>query len=174
MIATILGDSVGVPGPQGPAGAQGLQGDPADVIYAEGVVRIATSASDTDAQRGAKLLDAYAAATTLTPGGNALSAANRAGVLIPPGRYDLGAGQTSGPNAGHGLMLAVEFVDLIGLDMENTIIASVIATMNCGTVEQTADDVRIRNLTIQNNNSTYSLNNDGTDPWPTSQLPLRR
>jgi hypothetical protein len=99
-----------------------------------------------DIENAANLRAAYAAATALTPGGNALSATNRATVFVLPGRYDFGTGDGSN----HGLVLDEEFVDLVGLSSvaEDNVLTSQIATASRGTVEQTADNVRIANLTL--------------------------
>ncbi len=48
---------------------------------------IFVAAGTTDTERGTNLLAAYAAARLLTPGGNPLSASNRASVILPPGNY---------------------------------------------------------------------------------------
>ena len=45
----------------------------------------------TDVLRGANMKVAYTASKSLTPGGNALSATNRAALIVPAGRYDFGA-----------------------------------------------------------------------------------
>lgn len=58
----------------------------------------------TDAENGTAFEAAYAAATQLTPGGNALSSTNRAAVIIPPGQYNLAD-----------FALDAEFVDLIAM-----------------------------------------------------------
>ncbi len=109
----------------------------------------------TDAANGQSLRDAYADAATLTPGGNALSASNRVALLIPPGTYALGT---------TGLTLNTEFVDLIGLGKaEETIITSVSNTATgLGTIIQTVDDVRFKNIQIQNTALTY-VSGDDTD-----------
>ena len=103
----------------------------------------------TEAANGDSLRDAYADAITQTPGGNPLSAINRFALLIPPGTYALG---------GSGLDVNTEFVDLIGLGKpEETIISSASNTnTGVGTIFQTADDVRYKNLTIQNNAITFT------------------
>lgn len=92
---------------------------------------------------GTALLAAYAAAKVLTPNGAALSATNRACVILPPAKYDLGV---------TGLVLDTEFVDLIGL-CTNRSLQYITNSPNWetgdkGTIIQTADDVHISNLTI--------------------------
>ena len=102
----------------------------------------------TDILSAAALRTAYTAAKALTPGGNALSATNRAVVMIPAGRYDFGLGDVGDSN--HGLELDAQFVDLVGATgvREEVILTSAIAVASRGTVEQTADDVRISGLTM--------------------------
>src|SRR5262245_49574459 len=58
------------------------------------------------ATNGLRLKAAYGAAKASLPNGNPLAANNRAVVLVPPGRYDLGDGQ---------LLMDTDFVDLIGV-----------------------------------------------------------
>jgi hypothetical protein len=110
----------------------------------------------TDAANGQSLRDAYTDAITQTPGGNPLSATNRFALLIPPGTYALG---------GSGLDVNTEFVDLIGLGKpEETIITSVSNTATgLGTIIQTADDVRYKNIQIQNTAITYVVGDDTDD-----------
>ena len=88
---------------------------------------------------GAALIAAYTAAKALTPNGAALSATNRASVIIPPGVYDLGSGA---------LTLDTQYVDIIGLttDAEKQFIYSVPTIQDTGTLVQTANDVRIANI----------------------------
>ncbi|RLI52680.1 MAG: hypothetical protein DRO87_12795, partial [Candidatus Thorarchaeota archaeon] len=68
---------------------------------------------------GTNLLAAYTAAKSLTPGGNALSATNRATVKVPAGVFDLGTQR---------LTLDTDFVDVIGtgicrcVDFDNEIL----------------------------------------------------
>ena len=84
---------------------------------------------------GANLRNAYDAAKALTPFGNALSATNRAGVLVPPGRYNLGDSA---------LIINADFVDLVGMSTSRD---NQYIYRNSGTVlSQSASDVRIENL----------------------------
>jgi len=100
-----------------------------------------------DILSAANLRTAYTAAAALTPGGNALAADNRAVVYIPAGRYDFGTGDGSN----HGLELDTEFVDLVGMtgNREDVVLTSAITVASRGTVEQTADDVKIGFLTME-------------------------
>ncbi len=54
---------------------------------------------------GTNLIAAYTAAESLTPGGAALAADNRAAVIVPPGKYDLGSSS---------LVLDTDYIDIIG------------------------------------------------------------
>ena len=105
----------------------------------------------TDAASGEDLLAAYAAAKALTPGGNALSAANRAVVLLPPGRYAL-APQEAAP----AMTLDANYVDLVAMAPESpaaTIVTSAGGANMGETVRQTAGDVRLTGFTIENTGS---------------------
>lgn len=85
---------------------------PAEVLaaqlygYADDAVFVPADNDGTDADRFAKLDAAYTSAGSATPGGNALSTTNRACVLIPPGRYDVGAATWA---------VDTDYVDLIAL-----------------------------------------------------------
>ena len=116
----------------------------------------ADSDSTISAQRGAtdvlsadNLRTAYTAAKALRPGGNDLAADNRAVVMVPAGRYDFVLGDVADSN--HGLELDAEFVDLVGMTgvPEDVVLTSAIAIASRGTVEQTADDVKISGLTME-------------------------
>lgn len=125
------------------------------------VLRGATDSASADNIRAA-----YTAAKALTPGGNALSATNRATVLIPPGVYDFGTG--NGTN--HGLQLDAQYVDLMGLNANprTTRLTSAIGTDTRGTVEQTVDDVRLANLHLA---ITSTGGSGGTSDTPAAYFP---
>lgn len=114
----------------------------------------------TDVASGTNLLAAYTAAKSLTPGGNALSATNRAVVFIPPGRYDLNGGF---------LTLDTQYVDVVGLstDRTATVITSAFTDITKGTIIQTANDVHASNLTVEKSNDT-----DGSAYYPSNDLDL--
>lgn len=97
--------------------------------------------SNSSTTNGTNLRTAYANAKALTPGNSALSATNRATVLLLPGKYDLGTTP---------LAMDTEFVDLVGIssDPKHVLITSQINTSDTGTVVQTVDNVIIRNVTI--------------------------
>ena len=106
------------------------------VPQAEYTVVVPTGTSDTD--RAAKLLAAYTAATNYSP-----TPLKRATVLIPPGRYDFGTSD-------FGLLLTTPCVDLVGFDRDTTILTGGYIANYAMTVKQTADDVHLRRLTIEN------------------------
>jgi hypothetical protein len=97
---------------------------------------------------GDELRDAYADAATVA----GLSATNRFAILLPPGVYALGA---------NGLDVDTEFIDIIGLGHASDVVITSVSDTNTGsgTIIQTADDVRYKNLTITNAAST----NTGAD-----------
>jgi hypothetical protein len=68
----------------------------------------------TDAQRAANLIAAYTAAKLLTPNGAALSASNRAKVVVAPGNYDFTAYKTDGTTT-PGLTIDTDYVDFEGV-----------------------------------------------------------
>ena len=110
---------------------------------------VAVQVTGDDAKvNGKRLIEAYARAKTLTPNGAALSATNRACVILPPGKYDLDHG-TAG--ACVPLTLDTEFVDIIGLTTDRSLqhIYGTPAATNSGVIVQTADDVHISNLTVE-------------------------
>lgn len=94
---------------------------------------------------GQELRDAYADAAT-SPG---LSATNRFAILLPPGVYALGA---------NGLDVDTDYVDIIGLGHASDVVITSVSNTNTGsgTIIQTADDVRYKNLTIENAATTFT------------------
>ncbi len=74
-------------------------------LYIEGESYVVVQATDDAVINGYNLLAAYETASSLTPHGAPLAADNRATVLLPPGRYDLGS---------QSLELDTEYVDVIG------------------------------------------------------------
>jgi hypothetical protein len=77
--------------------------------YAFGTPQLYVAAGDDPAVNGQNLLDAYAAATALTPNGQALSEYNRAVLIIPPGFYEM-------PTS---LTLTTPYVDFAGLTSDS-------------------------------------------------------
>jgi hypothetical protein len=116
-----------------------LWGSSVEPLATGAYIIVRPSASATT--NGTELRNAYAAAKAFTPNSLALSATNRATVLLLPGRYDLGTTP---------LTMDTEFVDLVGLSEEpkHVFITSQVILSDSGTIVQTADNVVIRNVSI--------------------------
>ena len=106
-----------------------------------GTAYVMVKTTDSAVMNGQALLAAYEEAKALAPNGQPLSATNRAVLLVPPGQYDLTT---------KSLTLETEFVDLVGLATarENQYIFGDTDGLGTGVLAQTADDVRIENLTV--------------------------
>jgi len=146
-----------VPFAQKAAKAAGLTG--------EAFVMVETTADPV--QNGANLQAAYAEAVALEPHGEPLDADNRAVVIVPPGKYDLGDGR---------LLLDTEFVDLVGLTTarEDQYIFGTADGPGTGVLRQTADNVRIENLFVHCTRDSGGVDNNTSDPaayFPDSNLP---
>jgi parallel beta-helix repeat protein len=127
---------------------------------------VVVETTDNAVTNGTKLIAAYAAAKALTPHGQALGADNRAVVLVPPGKYDLGAGQ---------LLMDTEYVDVAGLSTlrDNQYIYGTANGAGTGVLRQTADNVKIENLFVELGLTAFVLNGDDQDPaayFPTTAL----
>jgi hypothetical protein len=103
------------------------------------------SGSKSHAENGVELLEAYEKAKQAKPNNECKSHSNRMTVLVAPGIYDL-----SRP-----LDMDTEFVDLVGLttDAKSQYIQLKSSTdislrQNHGTIRQSANDVRITNVTL--------------------------
>jgi hypothetical protein len=94
------------------------------------------------ADNASKLTQAYSIAKTLTPGGSALSASNRAAVVLLPGKYDYGA------NAG--LVLDTSYVDLVGVGHRDQVVLNSNSEMMADgfSLKLAATHVRIANLKL--------------------------
>lgn len=110
------------------------------VIVRTGIDPATGNEANTAAQNGANLLAAYAAAKLLTPGGNALSATNRAAVLVPPGVYALGSSQ---------LLADTEFVDIVGMGASPKDVVITSNDSSQSTLLQSANDMVIRGITLK-------------------------
>ena len=112
---------------------------------------------------GTALRTAYAAAKILTPNGAALSATNRAVLFVPPGKYDL----VTTP-----LTLDTQFVDLVGVsgNPEHVLITSIVSALNSGTLVQTANDVLISGVTLENEHTNWE-NANLTEADPSAYMP---
>lgn len=118
---------------------------------------VAVEVTDDAAQNGLNLLSAYLEASFRTPHGLPLGPNNRAVVLVPPGRYDLGFSP---------LTLSAEYVDLVGLSTarEAQHILGVGSGGLPGVIRQFANDVRIENLTVECTRSTGGTGASPDDP----------
>ena len=103
----------------------------------------------TDAANGTNLLAAYTAAKALTPGGNALSATNRACVLIPPGKYMLPDPGSMQP----WWTLDASYVDIVSMQPTNPAAVLIYGDPSqiWGThiIYQNTADVRLSGLTLK-------------------------
>ena len=101
--------------------------------------------TDIPLDNGQALRDAYADAATST----GLSATNRFALLLPPGTYALGV---------TGLDVDAEFIDFVGLGQAGDVIITSTSNTNSsvGTITQTADDVRFKNLTLRNDGNGFT------------------
>lgn len=91
--------------------------------------RIVVQDTDDPIANGTAFAAAYAAAAALTPYGDALSATNRATVLLPPGIYEI-----------DGFDFSADFVDVVGLDAGRGACLTKYSSA-------TATDFRLANLT---------------------------
>lgn len=81
----------------------------------------------------------YAAAKTLTPGGNSLSTTNRATLVIMPGNYSLS----------EELEIDAQFVDILGLgSMKLDRGCKTAVTLLTNTINVTANDVRVKGISV--------------------------
>jgi len=117
---------------------------------------------NTDTQNATALLAAYAQAKTMSPSSSKIIT-----VIVPPGRYNL---QTSA------LTLDTPFINLVGLttDYSSQYIYGTSNGANTGVLMQTADNVRIENLTIECTCSTGPNCGSIESPsayYPNSNLP---
>ena len=103
---------------------------------------ITVKVTDNPIVNGNNLLSAYIEAKTKTPNGSALSTSNRLGIILPPAIYDLGT---------QSLTLDTEYIDIIGStnDKSKHYIKSNITVGSRGVITQTANDVKIINLTVK-------------------------
>ena len=128
---------------------------------------VTVKVTDNAIVNGNNLLAAYALAKTTSPNGTAKSATNRLAVILPAAKYDLGS---------QSLILDTQYIDIVGStsDRSKHYIISNVGEASRGTVQQTANDVKLYNLTIENSNVTYAQSNgNSTDPagyFPSSNL----
>jgi len=127
---------------------------------------VTVKVTDNAIVNGNNLLAAYALAKTVTPNAIALSTSNRLAVILPPAKYDLGT---------QSLILDTQYIDIVGStsDRSKHYITSNVDQANRGTIQQTANNVKLYNLTIENSNVTYANSGNSTDPagyFPSSNL----
>ncbi len=108
-----------------------------DAAYSVKASIVVESVGTNAVANGTSLLAAYDKAVALSP-----SSSNRVVVVVPPGRYDLGT---------QGLNMYKEYIDLVGQtsDRSAQYIYGTPGSGN-GVIRQTADHVRIENLTVEN------------------------
>ena len=129
---------------------------------------VTVKVTDDAITNGNNLLAAYDLAKTVTPNGAALSTSNRLAVILPSAKYDLGT---------QSLILDTQYIDIVGStsDRSKHYIISNVGAPSRGTVQQTANNVKLYNLTIENSNTTYSPTSSSTDPaayFPNTNLNL--
>ena len=121
--------------------------------------------TDNAITNGNNLIATYASAKAKTPNGSALSASNRLAIILPPAIYDLGT---------QSLTLDTQYIDIIGSTNERGKhhIKSNVATTSSGVIRQTANDVKLINLKIENT-GYYGVAFNSTDAaayFPDSNL----
>lgn len=93
---------------------------------------------------GEDLAAKYSAAKALTPGGNSLSATNRATLIVMPGNYTV-----SSP-----LAIDTNFVDVIGLGSIKLERGAIPAVNLSGGINVTASNVRVKGISVGSDNFT--------------------
>jgi hypothetical protein len=118
---------------------------------------ITVKTTDDSLVNGNNLLAAYSLAKTKLPNGTALSTSNRLAIILPAAIYDFGT---------QSLILDTQYIDIIGstTDKNKHHIRSNISTTNTGVIKQTANDVKLYNLKIENKNTTYIPLFSASDP----------
>ena len=116
---------------------------------------VTVEVTNDEIQNGLNLIAAYNQATNMNP-----SAINRIVVIVPPGRYNV---------QDIGLHMHTEYIDLIGLtsDRESQYLYGT-PDFNNGVIKQSADHVRIENLTVIN----FGLNWAWLDTDPAGYYPV--
>ncbi|CAN2040148.1 hypothetical protein GMMP15_1580001 [Candidatus Magnetomoraceae bacterium gMMP-15] len=134
-----------------------LKANISDTLSMNGSAYIIVQITDDPLINGTNLISAYNQVKALTPHGEDLSATNRAVVIVPPGKYDLGSNQ---------LVMDGEFVDLVGLSTvrDNQYIYGTSNGPNTGVIKQTAQNVHIENLVVECTRSDGGLIFESSDP----------
>jgi hypothetical protein len=104
---------------------------------------VTVKVTDNAVINGNNLIATYVNAKAKTPNGSSLSASNRLAIILPPAIYDLGT---------QSLTLDTQYIDIIGSTNERDKhhIKSNVATTSSGVIRQTANNVKIINLKIEN------------------------
>ena len=118
---------------------------------------VTVKVTDNAITNGNNLIAAYADAKTKTPNGTALSASNRLALVLPPAIYNLGT---------QSLTLDTQYIDIVGSTNERGKhhIISKVETVSSGVVRQTANDVKLINLKIENTGAYGPAAFGSTDP----------
>lgn len=109
-----------------------LESDIASALPSSTANYIIVAVTNDDDENGTNLLTAYAAAKLLTPNGAALSATNRATVIVPPGVYKLSVQ----------LDVDTEFVDIVSLTGNRDVY------LTTNTIQIQADNVYIKGIDV--------------------------
>ena len=119
---------------------------------------VTVKVTDSKETNGNNLISTCLSAKTLTPNNSPLSSSNRLAVILPPAIYDLGQGF---------IELDMPYIDLIGStnDRSKHYIKSNFNIPNYGVLIQfsNANDIKIMNLTVENTNATFVLNQNNED-----------
>jgi len=131
--------------------------DFSEVLPRSGAGFVVVETTDDPVQNGANLQAAYAEAAASLPHGENLGEDNRAVVVVPPGKYDLGAGQ---------LVMDTPYVDLVGSTTarDNHHIFGTAAGPNSGVLRQLANHVRIENLFVECTADSGAATFSASDP----------
>lgn len=141
---------------------------------------VVVGAASTDLLRGESLFEAYSAAKLLTPNGLALSATNRAQVVLPPGKYQVEETFVLDANFVDILSLVTDppsrrrttdndpdpnslTLDLTSFRPQTTLIYTEVEKLNC--VEQTAANVRLSGFSIAQIGSLANFVDLGELEW---------
>lgn len=133
-------------------------------VYGTSDTVVVCAAAASDILRAAALRTAVTTAASLSPSND-----KRITVIVPPGRYDFATGDGSN----NGLVLNTEFVDLQGAtgNPVDVILTSQIVTSSRGTLQQTANDVRLSDFTTEIDAASGTTN---SAYYCTTNLPLTK
>lgn len=109
-----------------------LESDIASALPSSTANYIVVAVTNDDDENGTNLLTAYAAAKLLTPNGAALSATNRATVIVPPGVYKLSVQ----------LNVDTEFIDIVSLTGNRDVY------LTTNTIRVSVNDVKVKGVDV--------------------------